>query len=123
MSLDDETTVRSKVLSDNRSLQSHIDQLREQLEEEQESRAEAQRQLTKVAAESAAWRQKFESGEGNIKPEEVEELKRKFAGRVLDTEAQLEAMVGKVIALEKARSRTQLEIEALNAENEKVNYY
>lgn len=115
--------MRSKVLSDNRSLQSHIDQLREQLEEEQESRAEAQRQLTKVAAESAAWRQKFESGEGNIKPEEVEELKRKFAGRVLDTEAQLEAMVGKVIALEKARSRTQLEIEALNAENEKVNYY
>lgn len=122
MALDDETTVRSKVLSENRSLQSHVDQLREQLEEEQEARAELQRQLTKAGAESAAWKQKFESGEGNVRPEEVEEIKKKFYIRVQDVEAQLEATVGKVIALEKAKNRAQSEIEGLAADNEKASF-
>lgn len=110
----------TQVLSDNRSLQAILDQLREQLDEEQEGRAELQRQLTKTANESAMWRQKFESGEGSIRPEEVEELKRKFAARILDVEAQLEATLGKGLAMEKAKNRLQMEVETLIAEVEKV---
>ena len=121
VALDDETCVRTKVLADNRSLQTVLDQLRDQLDEEQENRAEIQRQLTKALGESAMWKQKFESGEGSIRPEEVEELKRKQAARIQDSEAHLEAVVGKVIGLEKAKSRLQTEVDTLLADIERVN--
>ena len=109
-----------QVLGDNRNLQAVVDQLREQLEEEQEGRAELQRQLTRANNEAAVWRQKFESGEGGIRPEELEDLKKKLGARILDGEAQLEAAVAKAIGLEKAKSRSQMEIDALVAEVEKV---
>ena len=34
-----------------------------------------------MSVESAAWKQKFEGGEGNVKPEEVEEIKKKLLAR------------------------------------------
>lgn len=99
-----------------------MDRLREQLEEEQEARSEFQRQLTRANNDAAVWRQKFESGEGGIRPEEMDELKKKLAARIQDGEAQLEAALGKVVGLEKAKNRSQMEVEALVAEVEKVCY-
>jgi chromosome segregation ATPase len=119
MAVEDEACVRNKVLGDNRNLQAVIDQLREQLDEEQEGRAELQRQLTRANNEAAVWRQKFESGEGGIRPEELDDLKKKLGARILDGEAQLEAAMAKAIGLEKAKSRSQMEIDALVAEVEK----
>ena len=108
------------MLGDNRNLQALIEQLREQLDEEQERRADLQRQLTKANNEGAIWRQKFESGEGGIRPEELDDLKKKLGARIQDGEAQLEAALAKAIGLEKAKNRSQMEIEALMAEVEKV---
>ena len=108
------------MLGEHRTLQGTIDRLREQLEEEQEARADLQRQLTRANNEANTWRQKFESGEGGIRPEEMDELKKKLAARIQDGEAQLEAALGKVLGLEKAKSRSQMEVEALVAEVEKV---
>jgi len=109
-----------QVLGDNRNLQALVEQLREQLEEEQERRADVQRQLVKANNDGAIWRQKFESGEGGIRPEELDDLKKKLGARIHDGEAQLEAALAKAIALEKAKNRAQMEIEALMAEVEKV---
>jgi len=97
-----------------------MDRLREQLDEEQEARSDLQRQLTRANNEGAVWRQKFESGEGGIRPEEMDELKKKLAARIHDGEAQLEAALAKVVGLEKAKNRSQMEAEALVAEVEKV---
>lgn len=119
LSLEDETIVRNKVLSDNRGLQGQLEQVRSTLEEEQERVAELQRQVSKVTGEASMWKQKFESGEGSIKPEEVEELKKKFVARLQETETQLEAVVSKAMGLEKAKNRAQLEIESLLGELEK----
>jgi len=86
-------------------------------------RSEVQRQLSTATSEAALWRQKYESGEGNIRPEEVEDLKKKFALRIQESDAQLEASVGKAAALERARVKLQLDIEALLVEVEKVGFY
>jgi chromosome segregation ATPase len=120
LAVDDETATRNKLLSDNRNLQSVVEQLREQLDEEHERVSDMQRQLIKATNEAAQWRQRYESGEGGIRPEELDDLKKKLGARILDGEAQLEAAVAKAIGLEKAKSRSQLEIEALTAEIDKL---
>lgn len=51
-----------------------MDSLREQFEEEQESKAEVQRQLSKAHNEVQMWRSKCESG-GGASAEAVEELR------------------------------------------------
>jgi len=107
-------------MADLRGLQTTTERLREQLDEEQETRADLQRQLTRANSEAATWRQKFEAGEGGIRPEELDELKKKLGARIQDGEAQLEAALGKVVGLEKAKNRSQMEVEALVAELEKV---
>ena len=99
-----------QVLSDHRSLQTAMDRLREQLDEEQEARSDLQRQLTRANNEAAVWRQKFESGEGGIRPEEMDELKKKLAARIQDGEAQLEAALAKVVGLEKAKNLSLIHI-------------
>lgn len=60
--------------SDVRNLNADIDTLREQLEEEQESKSDMQRQLSKANTEVQMWRAKFE-GEGTARAEELEEAK------------------------------------------------
>merc|ERR1712012_306356 len=53
---EEESRIRSKLQGECRNLQADCDQLREQLEEEQEGRADAQRLLTKAGNEAAEWR-------------------------------------------------------------------
>ena len=50
-----------------RNLSADLDQAREQLDEEQESKADLQRQVTKLNAEVQQWRAKYES-EGRKNP-------------------------------------------------------
>jgi myosin heavy chain 6/7 len=52
-------------------------QMRDQLEEEQEAKSELQRQLSKAHAEAQQWRAKYE-GEGLLRADEVEEQRRKI---------------------------------------------
>jgi myosin heavy chain 6/7 len=57
-----------------RNLEHDIDNIREQLEEEAEAKADIQRQLSKANAEVQLWRTKYES-EGIARVEELEEAK------------------------------------------------
>ena len=100
--------------------QADLDQLREQLEEEQESRSDLQRMLTKANNEVAVWRHKCESGEGGVRSEEMEELKRKMNAKIMELEAQLEAAQSKASSMEKVKNRLQGELEDLTIEVERV---
>lgn len=92
------------------------------MEEEQANRDELQRLLAKANNEAAMWRHKFESGEGGVRPEEVDELKRKFNARIAELEAQLEAALAKASSLEKVKNRLQGEMDDLMVEVDKVGY-
>jgi len=102
--------------------QATIEQMKEQLEDSRETTADVQRQLTKAVGETAALRQKAEVAEEGIRPEEVEDLKRKMGVRLQDSESQLEAALAKAVSLEKAKNRLQVELEAVAEDLEKVIY-
>jgi chromosome segregation ATPase len=106
--------VRQKAQGELRNLQADLEQAREQLEEEQSGRADLQRLLQKANAEASTLKQKLESGEGGVRSEELEELKRKLGAKLLDTESQLEAALTKAASLEKNNNRLKGELEDLS---------
>lgn len=59
--------------------------LREQVEEEQEGKAEAFRQISKLNAEIQQWKTRFE-GEGLLKADELEDAKRRQQQRISELE-------------------------------------
>ena len=65
---------RATLLGKFRNLEHDLDNLREQVEEEAEGKADIQRQLSKANAEAQLWRSKYES-EGVARAEELEEAK------------------------------------------------
>lgn len=65
---------RATLLGKFRNLEHDIDNIREQLEEEAEAKADIQRQLSKANADVQLWRTKYES-EGIARVEELEEAK------------------------------------------------
>ena len=101
-------------------LQATIEQLKEQLEDGRETAADIQRQLTKAVGEAASLRQKADMAEEGIKPEEMEDLKRKMGVRLQDSESQLEAALTKAVNMEKAKNRLQVELDTLAEDLEKV---
>ena len=56
------------------------------------------------------WRRKCESGEGSVRSEELDELKRKMNARLAEAEAQLEAAISKASSMEKAKHRYEFQI-------------
>lgn len=76
--------------------------------------------LTKANSEAAMWKHKCESGEGGVRSEEMEELKRKFNAKIVELESQLEASQSKASSLEKVKSRLQGELDDLTVEVERV---
>ena len=91
-----------------------------QVEEEQIGRADMQRLVQKANSEAAMWRQKCESGEGGVRSEELDELKKKFTAKLMETESQLEAALSKAASLDKANHRLRAEMEDLSVEVERV---
>jgi len=118
--LEEETRVRTKLQGESRNLQADLDSLRETLEEEQGGRADLQRLVTKANQEAATWKQKFESGEGGVSSEALEDLKKKLSVKLNDTESQLEAALTKAASLDKANHRLRGELEDLSVEVERT---
>lgn len=118
--LEEETRLRQKAQGEARNLQGDLQSARDQLEEEQSGRADLQRLLQKANAEAANWRQKCESGEGGVRSEELEDLKKKLGAKLLDAESQLEAALTKAASLEKNNNRLKGELEDLTIEVERV---
>merc|ERR1719334_992004 len=97
-----------------------MESLREQVEEEAEGRAEASRLMQKAQGEAAEWRRKFESGEGGVSGEALDDLKRKMTAKLADLESQLEGALAKAGSLEKARTRLTGELEDVTIEMERA---
>lgn len=107
---DEESRERATLLGKFRNLEHDLDNIREQVEEEAEGKADLQRQLSKANAEAQLWRTKYES-EGVARAEELEEAKRKLQARLAEAEETIESLNQKVIALEKTKQRLSTEVE------------
>ncbi|XP_037042171.1 myosin heavy chain, muscle isoform X14 [Bradysia coprophila] len=112
---DEESRERATLLGKFRNLEHDLDNLREQVEEEAEGKADLQRQLSKANAESQVWRSKYES-DGVARSEELEEAKRKLQARLAEAEETIESLGQKVVALEKTKQRLSTEVEDLQLE-------
>jgi myosin heavy chain 6/7 len=119
-SLEEETRLKQKFQSESRNLHSDIAALHEQVEEEQGARAEVQRLVQKAQQEAANWKGKCDRGEGGVRSEEVDELKKKLNGKLLETESQLEVALQKCGTLEKNNNRLKGELEDLTIEVERT---
>ena len=73
-----------------------------------------------VGVEVSVWKQKCESGEGGVRSEELDELKRKLMAKLQEAESQLETALGKAANLEKSNHRLKAELEDLTVETERV---
>merc|ERR1719454_982942 len=82
----------------------------EQLEEEQEAKADLQRALSKSHHEVANWRSKYEN-DALARMEELEEAKKKLAVKLQDAEEQTENALSKFASLEKSKARLAAEFE------------
>ena len=118
--LEDEGRQRSKLQSENRNLQADIDTLRDQLDQEQEVSADAQRAVKKAQDEAHMWKAKFDSGEGGVSGEAMDELKKKFMRQLRAVEEQMEAAQSKANSADKDRRRLQAELEDVMVDAEKV---
>ncbi|CAG9798367.1 unnamed protein product [Chironomus riparius] len=112
---DEEARERATLLGKFRNLEHDLDNLREQVEEEAEGKADMQRQLSKANAEAQLWRAKYES-EGVARAEELEEAKRKLQARLAEAEETIESLNQKCVALEKTKQRLATEVEDLQLE-------
>merc|ERR1712168_1083895 len=97
-----------------------LDALKEQLEEEMESKSGLQRNLSKANTDLQMWKAKYEQ-EGLARTEELEESKKRLAAKLVEAEEQLEATLSKCSSLEKAKSRMAGEIEDLSIDVERAN--
>nr|XP_057941161.1 myosin-7B-like [Doryrhamphus excisus] len=94
--------------------------LREQLEAEQESKAELQRMLSNANSQVAQWRTKYEM-EAVLRIEELEDAKKKLVVKLQAAHEAAEASQAKSSSLEKTKQRLQVEIEDLVVELERSN--
>ncbi|XP_054628952.1 myosin-7B-like [Dunckerocampus dactyliophorus] len=94
--------------------------LREQLEAEQESKAELQRMLSNANSQLAQWRTKYET-EAVLRIEELEDAKKKLVVKLQTAQEAAEASQAKSSSLEKTKQRLQVEIEDLVVELERSN--
>ena len=118
--LEDESRQRSKLQGENRNLQADLDSLRDQLDQEQEAAADAQRLVKKAQDEAHMWKSRFESGEGGVSGEAMDELKKKFMRQLRAVEEQMESAQSKANSADKDRRRLQAELEDAMVDCEKV---
>merc|ERR1711937_818364 len=100
--LEEETKAKAALAHAVQSGRHDNDLLREQYEEEQEAKAELQRSLSKANAEVSQWRTKYET-DAIQRTEELEEAKKKLAGKLQDMEEQCESVQAKCASLEKTK--------------------
>eukprot|EP00080_Pristionchus_pacificus_P015122 PDM75142.1 myo-5 [Pristionchus pacificus] len=89
-------------------------QLRDQMDDEAESKTELARLLSKANAETAQWRARFE-GEGMVRAEEIEEARRRLAVKLQEMQEQCDQANQKVASVEKAKQRVAQELEDAQA--------
>ncbi|XP_071512372.1 myosin heavy chain, muscle-like [Panulirus ornatus] len=116
---DEESRERTTLVGKCRNLEYDIEGLREQLEEESEAKANAQRQLSRANAEAQMWRAKYES-EGVARAEELEAARLKVCTRLEEAEQQIEQLNLKNLSLEKNKQRLTTELENIQISLERT---
>merc|ERR1719483_1279942 len=106
---DNEARERGLLLGKYRNLEHELDGARCALEEEAAGRENTMRLVAKAEAESQCWRQKYET-DAVAKAEELEMTKMKLTARLTEAEASIFNQQGKLAQIEKAKGRTQGEI-------------
>lgn len=119
-------------------------QLRDALDDEQDSKSELQRLISKANAEAAQWRARYEGtlllmfrgfkpchkwqisthpslGEGMSRSEEVEEARRKLAVKMQEVQEQVDQANMRVASEEKKRHKLQQELEDAQVDAERAN--
>ena len=79
--------------------------------------------MTKANNEANVWRQKCQSGEGGVRSEELDEMKKKLSAKLAEMESSLDASNTKVASLDKVKSRLQNELEDVMVEVERVRQF
>ncbi|XP_053564558.1 myosin-4-like [Bombina bombina] len=118
--LEDETKAKNALAHALQSSRHDCDLLREQYDEEQETKADLQRMLSKANNEVSQWRTKYET-DAIQRTEELEEAKKKLAQRLQEAEEHVEALNAKCSSLEKTKQRLQMEVDDLMMEVERSN--
>ncbi|KAI6193321.1 Myosin head [Aphelenchoides besseyi] len=119
---DEESRERQAIAAQFKNVQHENDSLRESVEEEQEGKAEALRQISKLNAEIQQWKSRFE-GEGLIRLEEVEEAKRRLQQKVQDLTDANEAANVKIVSLEKTRHKLMGDLDDAQVDVERAAAY
>ncbi|KAK0408652.1 hypothetical protein QR680_004074 [Steinernema hermaphroditum] len=119
---DEEGRERQTATAQLKNLQHENDNLREQLEEEQEGKAECLRQISKLNAEIQQWKARFES-EGLLKMEEIEEAKRKLQQKVQELTEVNEVAYTKIGSLEKTRHKLMGDLDDAQVDVERAANY
>jgi len=111
---DDESKERGFILGKFRNLEHEVDLMREQLEEEGQSKADALRMLSKSVGEAQMWRQKYEK-DGLARAEELESAKLKLQSRLAEAEGTVQNLNGKATSLEREKMKLQADIEEMTS--------
>merc|ERR1712178_665632 len=102
-----------------KGLNTELENLRERIEQESESKSDALKALSKAQAESQLWRSKYET-EGLGPIDELEGAKTKISARLVEAEETVESLSQKVASTEKTKHRLEGELEDLQMEYERV---
>merc|ERR1739844_500809 len=116
---DAEARDRASLLSKFKGLNTELENLRERIEQESESKSDALKALSKAQAESQLWRSKYET-EGLGRIDELDGSKAKLSARLSEAEETIESLNQKVASTEKTKHRLETELEDLQLEYERV---
>ncbi|KHN87676.1 Myosin-4 [Toxocara canis] len=119
---DEEARERQALSAQSKNLQIEAEQAQNNLDEEIESKNEVMRQLSKANAEIQQWQSKFE-GDGLLRADEIEEMKRKQGVKINELQEALEAANQKILSLEKSKSRLVGDLDDAQVDVERANSY
>merc|ERR1711878_63037 len=117
---DDEAKERQSLLGRFRTLEHEYDGVKGHLDDEIQQKEEVGRQVNKVLGEVNHWRAKYEQ-EALARIEELEATKVKLQARLAESEATMENLNGKLMALERAKLGLTKEIEEMTARLDQAN--
>lgn len=111
--LEEEHQERMEVSANVKALEHDIEQMREAIDEEVQSKEDILKQLSKAKAEAQQWRAKFE-GEGLVAADELEEERRRRLNKKLEISDHLAELNSKLSAVEKVNSKVCSHSDILN---------
>merc|ERR1712223_1296719 len=117
---DDEAKERQSLLGRFRTLEHEYDGVKSHMDDEIQQKEEVGRQVNKVLGEVNHWRARYEQ-EALARIEELEATKVKLQARLAESEATMENLNGKLMALERAKLGLTKEIEEMTARLDQAN--